>query len=189
MSKTLLGAAFVVLLAIAVGGYYFPALHSAVTAGQSPSGSTFQDAKMAQQVVTVGTTTAYAVLNTDSNDRLINSVRIRLSAATATSTTYNIACATSTSASSLQSNTNYILNTSLATTTFGTIVGGGTLVSSSSPGITGTTTASVLVPQGNVFARVWAAGTYLVCQVTTADSFNAFNATTQGFISFPYDPQ
>lgn len=177
------------LVAVAIiGSYFYPQVESAQLLG-STAGTTFSTSKIASQQVTLGTTTAFAIQNTDASDRIIQGVDIVLRAATATSTTYGIVCATSTTASSLQSNPNYVVNTSLATSTFGSIIGAGTFVASSSPGIMGTSTASVLASLANPFGRVWATNTYLVCQVTTADGYNAFNSTTNGTITFPYRAQ
>lgn len=191
MKQNLILAGIVVVLGLAIGGAYaYPRATEQVQQGQgSPAGTSFNTAKVASQQVTVGTTTTFSQLNSDVSDRTILGVDIMLRGATATSTTYTVACATSTTASSLQSNPNSILNTTLATSTFGSIIGVGTQVSSSSPGVTGTTTASVLASLANPTARNWAAGTYLNCQVTTVDNYNAFNSTTNGTISFPYRAQ
>jgi len=187
IKNLLIGLAVVVAGGLIAGAYYFP--KTQFLAG-SPAGTSFNTAKVAGQAITTATTTTYAVLNSDASDREITGFDTNLANATATSTTYSLKCATSTSASSLQSNTNYILNTTLATSTFGTIINAGTFVASSSPGLTGTTTASTLVADlTNQYVRVWKTGSYLVCQVTTGDNYNAFNTTTTGTINFPYRGQ
>lgn len=182
-------AAFVVAVAI-FGSYFFPKsqIVTQMLAG-SPAGASFNTSKVAGQQIILGTTTAYSMLNTDTSDRTITGFDSMLRGATPTSTTYSLACATSTSASSLNGNTNYVYNSSFATTTFGSIIGAGTYVATSSPGITGTTTASVLNSLANPFVRNWASGTYLDCLLTTADSYNAFNSTTNGTINFSYRGQ
>lgn len=150
-------------------------------------GSSYGSAKIAEQDVVTGTTTTFSVLNTDSTDRIISSLDIQLANDLSTTTTITAKCATSTSASSLNGNTNYLLNTVLSTVgAYGTTTGAGMFIASSSPGITGTTTAPIISALQNPYARVWATNTYLDCQVSTGDTYNAFVPGTTGFFGFRY---
>lgn len=182
---TLLGViAFVAIL----GGYIYPQNNVKLGAVvESAAGTSNSSLKQAQLNITLATTTTYAYLNSGSTDWEINEARIQIAGQTSTTTTFTVQCATSTSASSLSSNTNYILSTVLSNGVYGTTTGSGLYIASSSPGLTGTTTASVLVDRSNAYVRNWTVGTYMVCQVTTADSYNAFTTGATGFISFPYN--
>lgn len=186
----IIGAFGVLLIVAIVGGYFFPKFSSQFTAGSS-AGSSFNTAKVAEQVVTTATTTAFSLSNGDSSDRTITGADIMLKGGTSTTTAYTIKCATSTSASSLNSNINYVLNMDLTASSsiFGTTTAMGMYMASSSPGLTGTSTASTVSNATNAFVRNWATGTNLTCLVTTGDGYNAFNSGITGFFAFPYRGQ
>lgn len=193
--QILAGLLALVVLGGVFGGYRFLFSSSAPTVtSAAPAGATFSTAPIAEQTVNTSTTTQLAQTNTDSGDRTIVSADISIKGALSTSTPTTIACATSTSLSSLNGNTNYILNFTLAAATanqFGTTTGAGNFIGTSSPGVTGTTTGSVNATQNlvNPFARTWASGSNLVCTNTTGDGTNTFSAGTSGFISFSYRRQ
>lgn len=158
----------------------------------SPSGSTFGTGKIAEQIITTGTTTAYSILNSDSSDRTIIGSDVLLANAMSTSTTFTVSCATSTTNASLGGNTNYIYRTTLATAVYGTTSGqAGLFIASSSPGLTGTSSPSSAFSPGiiNPGYRNWPSGSYLNCLVTTSDTFSGFGSSTTGFIAFPYRGQ
>ncbi len=194
----------VVLLAVAiVGAYEYPKY--SVSLGSSASGSTFLNAKSAGQAIATNssTSTLYAVLNTDTSDRIIDGAVVNLLTVAngqATSTTFQITCATSSVATGFTpSNTNYVYNQlikAVPTEPFGTTTGNqlGYYLSTSSPGIMGTTTTAFSGGAGifvNQYARDWPTGTYLVCELTTAvgSLSNLLASTTQGVITFPYHGQ
>lgn len=163
----------------------------------SPGGSTYNSAKVAEQVVITTSSTTLSIYNSDTSDRIITGSEIALRGAESTTTTTVIGCATSSSATNgLGGNTNYILEFILAASTanqFGTTTGAGMYIASSSPGITGTSTVAANPTQNlvNPFARRWASGSYLNCVVTTTtgSNTNLLDTNMAGYIAFPYRSQ
>lgn len=190
-----------VLLAIIVALTVFAIFFAGHTFGASNSaGTQYVTAKVAEQNLAVATDTAFAYLNNDGTDRVIEGFQMFGQNGAATTSTYGIKCATSTTATGFAANTNYIVNQNLGQTVQnGSLIFGSTTgqnnplyVSSSSPGLTGTTSASSLPLSSNAWARVWPAGTYLVCKFTASGSNNSLNtldAATTGYIAFPYRAQ
>lgn len=192
--SAVLGAVVGACLGLVVG----MVLNHQEPAGASPVGANFLQAKVAAQAVVVSTSTSYSVLNTDASDRVIIGAEVMLTGeTTSTSTQYTLKCATSTVASSLLSNTNYILqqNVSFNLWAYGSTTGGGLLfMSSSSPGITGKATSTVLgtdTGSASQWARIWATGTYLNCVLSTSggSASNLFGSGMTGVIAFPYRAQ
>lgn len=155
----------------------------------SSAGTTLNSAKLAEQIVTTSSSTIFSITNNDASDRIISSADAFLSGGTSTSTSYVIACATSSNTGT--AGANKILQLTIAPTdslTFGTTTTG-FYMASSSPGITSTST-----PQGgtspqarNPFARVWASGSTLVCNLTTTGGGgNLFDSGISGYVAFPY---
>lgn len=161
----------------------------------SPAATTLNSAKIAEQVVTVTSSSTFSMLNSDATDRTILSADVFLTGGNATNTTYAITCATSTDAAhGLNANTNTILAATFSPTNgaiYGTTTGSGSAyIASTSPGITGTTTVATLPLILNNFARVWKTGSYLNCIVnTTGNVQNTFDSLVTGYISFPYRTQ
>lgn len=192
----LAGLAIVLVAAIA-GGYYFPSLQVALG---SPAGTTFSNAKVAQQTVVVSTSTVFSILNSDASDRTISAIDMYLANGAATSSIPSLRCATSTVATGFTpANTNWILNQSFSQTEYGTSTGTkGFALASTSPGLTGTSTSPVSPTTGfyppqtassTIYVRNWASGSYLVCENTNSGSFNGANtldAGTTGYIGFRY---
>lgn len=163
----------------------------------STAGSTFGTRKVAQQIVSVTSSTTFSILNSDTSDRTIASADMFLTGGASTSTQYAITCATSTSATQgIQASTNPIL---AVTTTapngwniFGTTTAAGAFyVSSSSPGITGFATTTTTVIAQNNYARIWKAASYLNCVIATANGSvsNLFDSGMVGYIGFSYYSQ
>lgn len=193
MKNILIALGVLVLVAGVIGAYFYPKLVGPLAG--SPAGSNFADPKIAEQIVTTSTSTVFSQLNTDGSDRIIDSVSAFLQNGAATTSVYSVVCATSSSPSGfVPANVNYVLNQQL-NSGFGTSTGsGGLFLASSSPGITGTSTATIPanLPPLNPYARVWKAGSYLICSLTASGSNNAANtldAATTGFFGFPYRPQ
>lgn len=190
--------AVVVLGGLALGAMNLFDSEEEILAGSS-EGTTFSTARVASQVVSNSTSTLFAVLNTDASDRFILGADIFLTGGqTSTSSSFRIACATSSIATGFSSATpNFIYNQIIladATEPFGTTTSAASYaISTSSPGITGTTTplfaggAGVFV---NQFARVWKTNTYLVCQNdASGNATDLLPSLTTGTISFPYRAQ
>lgn len=201
MTKNQLGASVIlgacaILGAVAFFGFS-PFIKTVVQqfAAASPSGTTLNSSKIAEQILLnpSATNTIYSVLNTDANQRLISEADVHLYGATGTTTQSTIQCSTSTTQYFNAGNTNWILNwnaTSTASSTFpgittvgiGTTTGDGIFMASTSPGQTG-----VLSSLSTTTNRIWPSNTYLVCQATNLDTNNkVFNPTTNGFIGFKY---
>jgi len=182
-----------VLLAVLLVLVVYVAFFKAVPAfgASNPAATSYNSARIAEENVTTGTTTTFAILNTDATDRIITGTEVELANALSTTTSINVNCGTSTTASQIVAPaTSYIFSAKLsAANIYGTTTAAGMYLATTSPGITGTSTASTLIDTTNAFARVWKTGTYLVCQVTTGDSYNALTSGTTGFISFPYRAQ
>lgn len=154
MKKTLAIIAGVVLLGAVVGAYFFP--HSQYVLSVGTAGDTNSNRRIAEISMDMTTTTPASQTNNSSQDRIITSVEFYVSglgsmtgsAGTGVaSTTWQMSTSTDvyTAAS-----TNYVLNTTLATSTANGAVGGYLFVASTTPGATGT------------FAnRIWKAGTNL----------------------------
>lgn len=191
-----------VLAIIAVAGMFLPlggtqkeTIREIMNAGASPVGSTFLSAKLAAGTVSTATTTTISLYNSDASDRVIRSAEISLTGETnSTTTNYTIKCATSSIATGMLTSPNYIVNQNINTVSgglgmFGTSTGGNLLyVASSSPGLTGYASTSLLGFGINQYARIWAAATYLNCTVTTSSGSNSnlFGAGMTGVIAFPY---
>lgn len=162
MTKIILSAVLAVILGVAIwGAYQYPQFGLGAANTNAAAGALFGDAKMALISWSPGTNaaTSTSILNPDGSDRIIKSVEYWCGALT----TVNGAplalwlftsATTTTNSQGLQGNTNYVLTTSVATTT------AELWVSSSTPGLTAT----------NDFRR-WPANSYL--------TFNA-NASSTG---------
>ncbi len=142
-------AALIVTLAI-VGSYFFPSSEG-ILAGASPTGTTFSTQKLATIVFAPATTAATTtfLLNTDANDRIVEQAVYSCSGLTAVNNGSFISTGfqfyMSTSSTAVQTgNSNYVLITSVPTTT------PELFVASTTPGLTATA----------AFRR-WAAGSYL----------------------------
>lgn len=170
-------AALVIVLAIA-GAYQYPS-STAVTTVVGSVGDTQATPKMAQvQCDNTGATYISAdnkyqlctLTNTDSRDRIINSVEYAFdnlgTVSTSSKSSFLVVAATSTSAAAgIPTSPNYIINQGIATTTpF-------MFVSSSTPG-------SVTSAGTKDFARVWAAGTVLVVESVATTSSNMWFKVT-----------
>lgn len=191
-TKGILALIGAVVIGLAIwGGYNYPEAVPAQQAIGSSAGTSFNSEKVAEQVVTTATTTAYSLTNTDAFVRTITRADMALANGVSTSTNYVIKCATSTSASAIApANTNWILNMVVdsAGTNFGTTTGAsGLFMASSSPGITGTSTSGIVNTGINPKARVWNSGELVTCLVTTTvGNANGFDPNMTGFIAFPY---
>ncbi len=184
MNTKLIWVAVIIVLAVAICAYFFPQVRSAFGAN-SPAGASFTDAKSAGQQVNTATDTVFSMLNSDASDRIIKATDVYLAGSSATTSNYLINCATSTVANGLSGNTNYILAQNLSAG-LGTTTNSGLFFSSTSPGLSGANVAA------STTARVWPAGTYLVCKAkdtASANSLNTFPTGTTGTFNFPYLPQ
>lgn len=160
----------------------------------SSAGSNFNTSKIAEQTLTVSTTTVYSVLNTDTSDRTITGADGFITNGNSTSTSYSVICATSTSATGQGTPSSAIL---AITFTNGGIYGtttlnGGAYFATTSPGVTGSTTPTQAVPSVtglNNFARNWTTGTYLVCKSSASANNGLFDPSVTGFLAFPYRGQ
>lgn len=164
----------------------------------SPAGTTLSSAKIAEQVVSVTSSTTFSMLNSDATDRTITAADIFLTGGNSTSTIYTITCATSTSlVQGLGGNTNNVLAVTIpaitANSLYGTTTNPGAYLASSSPGILGTSTpmGGQLIQLQNTFARTWKTGSYLNCVVgTSVGAVNGLlDSAITGYISFPYRGQ
>lgn len=177
----ILGA--VVLGGLLWGAYQYPKEGATPFVGSS-AGATFQTAKIAEQIVGVSTSTQVAILNGDVSDRIITDGGFYIANSAATTSTYTIFCATSSVATGFSpANTNWLFNQNI--NGIGTTTGaGGTYVSSTSPGITGTAGGT-----NATSTRVWGSGTYLMCQINnnaSANDVDLFSSGTTGYIGFGY---
>lgn len=173
-----------IITALAIFGAYEYPKPTAVEhlAVGSPAGSTFNTSKVAEESLVISSSTVYSVLNGDTADRIITDVRAYLSGGAATTSTFTLTCATSSNAYNFGSNANKIL---VASTTPSLV--GGQYIASSSPGVLGTTTASVVANALNQVTRVWASGSYLVCtNVSSQTPYNLYDSNTTGFVAFHY---
>lgn len=142
--------AIVAIVSLLIGGFVGYELHG--TSSQSIAtapGDTYSTSKIAQIVLDLSTTTAGSQYNGDSRDRIISSVDYYAAGlTTAKSNATGLSSLSWTLSTStdvyLAASTNYLLNTTIATTS------PQLYVASSTPGGT-----------GSVFVRVWQAGTYL----------------------------
>jgi len=150
----------VVSLAIGVvGGHSFwPSVQVLpVAVGTSAEGTTGSTPRMSQIVANANDSTSYvssenkyqvaSLYNADSQDRIVESVSYFYDALATVSTStaaMTLQAATSSSATTLGSNTNYVLSTTVATST--PVL----YVASTTPGLTGTNAN-----------RIWKAGSYL----------------------------
>lgn len=174
--KAVLAALIAAVMAVGVyGGYKYlltPPLQ--VSAGTAAAGSTFNTAKTAAiaMVFTNGATST-SILNTDASDRFVISNFIACSSATSTYTAVTgaglanwiiKAATTSTNAPAVISNTNLVMNDTVATGTVGAGVasdyGGIALVASSSIATT-SPTGWIGNAAGSANQFRWATGTYL----------------------------
>lgn len=178
-----------VIILLAIGMMWFLISNPDKAFGASPAGSNYTTSKLLGQQVTTGTTTAIAALNTTTQSDIVKNAEVVLYNGISTTTSYTIACATSTSASSLNGNTNYVLDMTInaVNSQYGTTTGSGLFMSSSSPGITGIPSFGTTIGTTTLetATRVVPANTYLACLVTTADGANALNSGVQGTITFP----
>lgn len=170
-NKSLLVSVIVVLL-VAVGGYFYPKAH--ILAGAvSPSGSYYNDQNASSIVFTPSTGTSTSILNNGGSDRAIIATRAYCSSI-GTSQTFTtgvgltsngwtlLAATTSVANQGLQGNTNYILNGFIGTTSpLGTYY-------------LASTTEGVI----QYVARIWPVNTYL--------TFNS-NATNTATCSYDAD--
>lgn len=176
--------ALVIVAILALGAYFFP--QASYQSVGSTAGATNTTAKIAQQIVTTSSSTIFAILNTDASDRTIASANIFLANSSATTTLNTITCATSTTPYDYGSNSNFILHYDTSFNSGTTTGATGLYVATSSPGMTGTTTASTL-PVKQSIGRVWKTGTYLVCvDVTSGGNSNLFSSGTTGYVGFSY---
>jgi len=153
-NKNLTIAVFIIGL-IAIGAYFYPKVNQMMKTG-SAVGTTFNSAKVAaiNMTISTGTATSSSLYNSDGSDRYIidafsvcSGVATSYTAYTGTglaSLNWKMAT-TSTSAPAILTNTNYVANMNMATTT-------SVAMASSTVGDLAT---------GN---RTWAAGTYLTIQ-------------------------
>ncbi len=189
----------VIVLAI-VGAYFYPQFQSVTTLGASnTAGTNYNSSKVAEQNLVVATDTVFSQLNTDGTDRFITSFEFFATGGTATTSYYTINCATSTTAGGNGPLTSAIVSSAIssananATQSFGTTTGAGfAYAATSSPGLTGTTSAAIN-NGANPFVRIWPTGTYLTCKTanTTSGSnaLNTLDANTVGFTAFGYRAQ
>lgn len=182
---------------VVVGGYFYPII-TPTLGNSNPGGTTYGTSKNAGENLVTSTDTVFSILNTDASDRVITGFEIYGLSGAATSSQYNLTCGTSTVASGLPPASSYIVNQFLSQLGFGTTTGATSplYIASTSPGVTGTSTASVVATGfagANAFARVWPTNTYLNCKVVDtvsgANALNRLDAATKGFIAFPYRAQ
>lgn len=200
--KHALAIVIAAILALTIYGAYQSPQPQQQAATGSTAGATFGTYRVASQVVSVSTSTVFSMLNTDTSDRVVLGADMFLTGdTTATSTQYAVTCATSTVAYGVGPSTSNILAMTVspsANSPYGTTTAPGSFyMSTTSPGVTGTTTASG--PAGgavsnfafNNFARIWPANTYLVCTLVTTvgSNSNLFDSQITGTISFPYRSQ
>lgn len=166
MKQAIILASITVALIVGIaGGYFYPV---AVSVG-SPSGTTFNSAKVASVVMvpTSASATSSSVYNGDASDRIIDSAFVacfpavgsvfaQTSAGVANWTW--IAATTSTNAPATITNTNLALNVNVST-------------SSTNDSYIATSTYT------NVITRRWAAGTYLTFQPNATSSVSGVNCT------------
>lgn len=154
----------VLVVLVVIGGYFYPKLPTVFGNAASPSGSTFGDSKIAftSWFPASNAATSTSMLNTDGNDRIINTLDYWCSSLTSvngaplTSTGWIFTAATTSVANQgLQGSTNYVLSTTVATTT------AELWVSSSTPGNTST-----------VDYRRWAPNTYLTINSNASSTAN-----------------
>ncbi len=170
-------------LLIVVGAYFFPLNHEvAPSVTASPAGTTLSTSKIAEQILTVSTTTVFSVLNSDANDRTIVSVDAFVTNGQSTTTSYSITCATSSAATGVGPTTSTAFSVTFANGgIFGTTTSsGGAFVSTTTPGV---------ITTSSNFARNWVAGSYLVCKSTASANNNLFDQNVTGFVSFTYRGQ
>lgn len=189
MTKNIITGAVIIGAALGVLAFFglTPFGQQIVQQFGSPAGTTFNTAKVAQEVINTSTTTQLSILNTDASSRIITSADIAIYGGAATGSVPTLTCATSSTATlGGQPAANKILAANLfalGTTTSNNMI----YVSSSSPGITGTTTASFLTTGTNVWARTWNSGSYMTCSLTASDnSANLMDSGMVGTVGFKY---
>ena len=148
----------VIVLAFGLGWYLHQNHQYAV--GAVTNGATNSTAQIAEQSINApATSTLLSILNTSDNTEYINTFEMAFANGVSTTSTYTIQCATSSVATSLNGNTNYVVNASVQE--FGTTTGLGMYVpSSTTPGVIGQNANAL-----GTSTRQWAGGssTYLVC--------------------------
>lgn len=168
-------AGYVVLLLLVLGSYFYPAQHAnnypTPNAGtiSTANGTVFNSAKIAETgfPLTTGnaTTTSTALYNGDANDRIISSTFAFCSGLGTSQTAFtgtglkslSMLAATSSDGGGLLSNTNYVYQGDIAT---------------SSPYFFEASTTPGKVNSTNQGLRTWAAGTYLMFQVNATNTAN-----------------
>ncbi len=192
-------ASFVVALAI-IGGYFFPRNHTpqVVVGAVGDSNTTSKIAECSLDMSTTSlatastTPTSSCLFNGSSQDRIVTAITtnyynlgvMTFNGAGVASTTLTMATGTVLTSST---NTNYLWDSPLATTTDGSTAIGisGIYVSSTSPGILGTgSTLTTGVSQLNTYARIWKAGSYIV-PLTNATSSTGTGTITISYIVAP----
>jgi len=167
MSNKSLTVSLLVVLIVAIGGYIYPQAQSLVQ-GISTSGSNFNGPSDATAVTSLLTSTSTSIQNTGGNDRAITSDHA-FCQSVGTSNGYLTgggiasltlqAATTSVANQGLQGNTNYVFNTTIATTS----------------GLAAYYVASSTEPIPSYIGRIWPAGSWL--------TFNT-NATNTAACSF-----
>lgn len=149
--KFIIGA--IVAIAI-VGAYFFPKSTHTTVLQAGAVGDTNSTQRIAQIVMDMTTTTPASILNGDATDRIITSIDYYLASLTSVTSNgsglanFTFLLSTSTNVYTAAS-ANYLLNTTVATTT------AQLFVASTTPGNT------ALATLAGVNTRVWKAGTYL----------------------------
>lgn len=167
-ARILWGGIIVAVVAI-IGGYFYPGGSSTIVnsfGAASPTGSTFNNAKIAMATVDLSAVagTSTAILNGDVSDRIVseglfdcNTVgtsRTFSTGAGLSALTFTISTSSS-ATNNTNVNTNYILQTDVATTSTELYSASGT------PGLTGT--AAI---------RRWATGSYLIIGSNATNTAN-----------------
>lgn len=146
-SLTVLG--IIVLLSAIYGAYQYPVANETAIVGQTP-GTNYTTQKSPQVIWAPASASASttSILNSGSEPLVIESFTSYCDAIGTSGTSvsaWSVTVATSSVATNLVGNTNFVLNTTIATTT------AQNYLSTTTPGNT-----------GSAFVRVWGAGTYLV---------------------------
>lgn len=175
MNKKTIIVSIVLVIAIVLGFVYKLSNGVSVTAGTSPTGATFNDAKLALIVMApaTGTATSSSVLNNTSNDWYVTSIKAGCEKLGTSFTAYTGAALANLTLSIATSST-----VGPATNGNGNLVGLGVVNIATTTGnfTEASSTASTAVPNTGSTAinNVWAAGSY--------ETFT-FNATTTGVCS------
>ncbi len=163
-----------------------------VAVGTITSGTVNTTAPIAEQSFNaVSSTTILSIFNGDDNARIINDVSFFQTGANASTSIFTVTCATSTTGSANLNalgvaNTNYVLNTLLATSS--SITPFSSYFASTSPGIIGQTIGGGELATST---RQWAPSSYLVCitSSTGGSTSGLFDAGSKGYIRFSYSRQ